>query len=243
MELKTLNREQLVEAVASLTEDQKDEIRAVATHLEIGFSGNSGFNTIKEKVVAHLADPLSDVPEPEPEETSDEHNLSAMGLTLDTTSQPQAPTEVVKKKEEWTDAKLMKVKYPATLPTETLIRRAMRLQFMRLVRVRITNLDPADNELQGDIFTVNSKYLGKVSKYIPYDDTSENGYHIPYVLLEELKGRKFPMRKEQKRNKFGVKTYKTIMAPKFAIEELEPLTREELEELAKRQAASHAIDN
>lgn len=244
MELKTLTREQLVEAVDALTEEQKDELRAVAEHLSIGFSGNTGFKTLKEKVDAFLADPLSDVPEAElPEQESAEAQMAALGLTVT----PEKTAEVVQdapeeETEEWTDAKLAVCHIPS-LTDDILIRRAMKLQYMRLERIRITNLDPADSALQGAIITVNNAYLGKVSKFIPYDDTSENGYHVPVILANELRNRKFPMRKEQKRNRFGVKTYKTIMANKFQIDVLEPLSSEELEELGKRQAASQAIDN
>ena len=56
-------------------------------------------------------------------------------------------------------------------------------EFMALQHVRVTNMDPRDADLPGDIFTVANKLLGTVRRYIPFKGADE-GWHIEKVLLE-----------------------------------------------------------
>jgi hypothetical protein len=133
---------------------------------------------------------------------------------------------------------------PNQITDPQLLRQVVRAKALRLHRVKITNLDPSDSQLNGAIITAVNKFTGKVAKYIPFgDEEAPNGYHVPEILLNQLKNTKFPMRREIKGGAFGVKRYKTTMINKFNIETLPPLTEKEIEELANHQRASHAIDN
>jgi hypothetical protein len=125
-------------------------------------------------------------------------------------------------------------------------RAIVRAKAMRLHRVRVHNLDPNDAAVPGAIKTVYNKYTGKVSKYIPFGEENEHGYHIPEILMNSLREEKYTMRKEVKQrgqvSSFGVKQYKTVLMPKFNIEILPDLSAEEIHGLAQDQKARGAID-
>ena len=109
---------------------------------------------------------------------------------------------------------------------------------MALVRVRIQNLDPKKANLPGEILTVANEYLGTVRKFIPYGEATDDGYHVPVCLLNQLKERTFVQIKTVK-NKNGRGTVtQTADVREFAIEVLPPLTPDELAKLASAQAAA-----
>jgi len=113
---------------------------------------------------------------------------------------------------------------------------------MRLVRLRITNLDPKKKDLPGEIFTVANKMLGAVKKFIPYGEATDNGYHVPYVIYRQLKEREFLNIKTRK-DRQGRTIVETGMAREFALEELPPLTQKELLQLAASQAAAAGMSS
>ena len=110
----------------------------------------------------------------------------------------------------------------------------------KLIRLRITNNNPAKRELPGEIFTVANGVIGTIRKYIPYDHTSEVGYHVPYVIYKMLK-RKTYNSIVTRRNENGVPIKETVERKEFNLEVLEPLTKEELEKLAQDQRAAGRV--
>ena len=125
---------------------------------------------------------------------------------------------------------------------EAKLRKEIHDEEMKLVRVRIVNLNPAKKDLRGEFLAVANKYLGIVKKYIPYDAASEAGYHVENVLLKQLKERKFNQVKTWRDKRTGKMVIDQKEVPEFAIEILPPLTEEELRDLANVQAAAGAID-
>lgn len=113
---------------------------------------------------------------------------------------------------------------------------------MKLVRCRITNLDPKKKDLPGEIFTVANEYLGTVRKYIPYGEASEEGWHIPHVLYTMLKEKKFLNIRINKGTN-GQPQIKTNMSPEFSIEVLPQLNQKELDKLATAQKAAGLLDS
>lgn len=202
-----------------------ETLRAQATHLGITFSGNTGADTLEKKIAAH-------------------HNDASIALLGDNEPLPEiVPTKKPAFKAgppSLAELQTMNVR-DIDPKDQVLIRKVVRAKALILRRVRITNLDPNDAELQGAVVTVMNKYTGKVSKFVPFGDGSENGYHIPQIILNQLITQKFVLRKQKKGGQFGVKTYKTTMIPKFNIEILPDLTKEELNALAMRQAAAQSI--
>lgn len=115
----------------------------------------------------------------------------------------------------------------------------LRLEQTRLVRVRIQNLDPKKKDLPGEIITVANEYIGTVRKFVPFGEATDDGYHIPYCIYNFLKNRQFLQINVSKKN--GQQVVKTAMVREFAIEELPPLTEEELAHLAQAQTAAGSL--
>lgn len=146
------------------------------------------------------------------------------------------------KKEEAVDPALDQETLPLNEVTDmAVLRRRMYEENMALVRVRISNLNPAKKDIPGEFITVHNKYLGTVKKYIPFGEATDNGYHVPRILLEAMKARKFLSMKTKRDRHTGNDLPVTQWVKEFAIEELPPLTKEELEQLARQQAAAKGM--
>lgn len=235
-----------VEAMESI-----EDVRAAATELGVSFSGNSGIDTLKGKVIEAIkATPSEDETPTGPTDAEiAEENAKAKAKEAEKETSP-----IIEDNDDEDEIEVAKVATPNRLSIEELLemdpnevedvkirRQVIRAKAMRLHRVRITNLDPSDAALDGAIITVVNKYISKVSKFIPFGEAGDNGYHVEEVLLNAMKTKKYAMRKEIKGAKFGVKQYKTVMVPKYSIEVLPPLTKEEVAALAQRQSAANAI--
>ncbi len=204
-----------------------ESLRVRATELGLTFSGNTGAPTLQRKIDTFLAK---------------NHDPSVSDILGDAEPLPEIMPKAPMPKAPPTLAELQMMNVQDINPkNQALVRQVVRAKALALRRVRIINLDPADSEIFGAIITVMNKYTGKVSKFIPFGDESENGYHVPQIILNHLRDQKFVMRKQNKNSQFGVKTYKTTYASKFNITILPDLTPDELQHLADRQAASAAI--
>jgi hypothetical protein len=111
---------------------------------------------------------------------------------------------------------------------------------MKLIRVRITNLDPKKKDLPGEIITVANRYIGTVKKFVPYGEVTDGGYHIPYVIFKMLKKRKF-LNIRSRKGANGQDITETNYVNEFAIEELPMLTQAELTRLAQAQIAAGSV--
>lgn len=123
------------------------------------------------------------------------------------------------------------------------IRARLKRDEMRLVRVRITCMNPTKKEWPGEVLTVDNKYLGTVKKFIPFGEATDEGYHIPHCLLRALKAKKFQQikTKPDPKNRANVIVTRRLV-PEFAIEEMPPLTKEELKKLGDQQRAAQGMD-
>jgi hypothetical protein len=113
---------------------------------------------------------------------------------------------------------------------------------MKLIRLRITNLDPKKKDLPGEIYTIANEYLGTVRKYVPFGETTEDGYHVPHCIYTFLKNKKFLNVRTTKAPN-GSPVVKHNMAPEFALEVLPALTQDELNKLANAQKAAGVFNN
>lgn len=113
---------------------------------------------------------------------------------------------------------------------------------MKLVRIRIANMDPKKKDIPGEVITVANEYLGTVRKYVPFGEQTEGGYHVPYVLYKLLKSRKYLNIRTyvDKKNNNQIRVEHNWV-PEFAIEVLPPLTPKELQNLATAQIAAGSI--
>lgn len=103
----------------------------------------------------------------------------------------------------------------------------------KLIRVNITCMNPAKKEWDGEIFTTGNLLVGTFRKFVPFNTT--DGYHIPQIIYNMIKGRECQIF-VTKKSKGGVTVREGKLIKEFAIEILDPLTQNELDELARRQA-------
>lgn len=109
--------------------------------------------------------------------------------------------------------------------------RELRKEATKLVRVRVTCMNPNKKEWQGELFAVSNSYIGTVKKFVPFGTE----WHVPQVILNMMKARQFQQFYTEKA-KNGQKITKGRLVKEFSIDVLEPLTEEELKELARTQA-------
>lgn len=113
---------------------------------------------------------------------------------------------------------------------------------MKLVRVRIQNLDPKKADLNGEVIAVGNKHLGTVKMFVPYGEVTDDGWHLPYIIYKELERRRFLSIRTVKDPRTKQPVVKKGWAKEFAIEVLPPLTATELKQLATAQAAAGSIE-
>lgn len=134
---------------------------------------------------------------------------------------------------------------PALIENEGQKRFRLKRESLKLVRVRITCMNPAKKEWEGEIFTVGNSNIGTIKKFVPFD--VDEGWHIPQIMLTMIKERQCQVFTTSK-TKNGPSAVGAIavrqgkLIREFAIEILDPLTPEELQDLAQRQAMSGSID-
>lgn len=109
------------------------------------------------------------------------------------------------------------------------LRDKLRRENLALVRVRVTNLDPKERELPGEIFTVANEYVGTVRKYVHFNVP----WHVPKCIYKMIRNQKFLNIRVYKQN--GREMVETSWSPKYSVEVLPPLTKEELQKLAVAQ--------
>lgn len=120
------------------------------------------------------------------------------------------------------------------------IRDRIKKDALKLVRLRIVNLDPKKSKWPGEIITVANEVIGTVSKFIPFGEVTEGGYHVPNVIYKKMKSRKFlDIRVIKQKGKPDRVIEQWV--PEFALEVLPQLTKEELKKLADAQAASGSL--
>lgn len=107
----------------------------------------------------------------------------------------------------------------------------------RLIRVIVTPVDPLKKLSQGEIFTVSNDVIGTIRKYIAFN--TEDGYHVPKIILDMLKEKKYTAIIQTKGS--GDTKTTTRELPAFNIVELEPLTQKELDALAAKQSSAGLV--
>lgn len=108
----------------------------------------------------------------------------------------------------------------------------------RLVRIKVTCLNPAKKEWDAELFSVGNAY-GNHKKLVPFN--VEDGWHVPYIIYEYIKGRKCQVFYDAKDGK-GNTVRRGKLINEFAVEVLPDLTPDELKALAASQQARNAID-
>lgn len=121
----------------------------------------------------------------------------------------------------------------AAQESESQMLQRMRDEQLTLVRIRLSCMNPNKAEWQGELFTFGNTLIGAHTKFVPFN--AEDGWHVPKALLDTLLDRQCQIFVTGK-TKNGVSIRQGKLIKEFAIEILPPLTKEELQELAQRQA-------
>lgn len=199
--------------------DEKTVLMQRAKLMGLSVSNNIGLETLRKKLEEHqAAQEAASAPAPTSETEAPKATAAVNPLVQGEAAPVKAPAK------------------PLTL------RQILVAEQMKLVRVRIQNLDDKKKDLPGEVFTVANEYIGTVKKYIPYDETSDEGYHVPYCIYQMLKDRMFLSIRTSK-GKNGTPKVDTRWAREFSLEILPPLTEEEIERLAQAQIAAGSLAN
>lgn len=121
------------------------------------------------------------------------------------------------------------------------IREQLRRDELKLVRVRITNLDPKKKDLSGEIFTVANEYLGTVTKFIPFGELTDEGYHIPHCIYTQLEAKRF-LNIRVRKSADGRDKIEQGWVREYALEVLPQLTKAEIAKLAMAQQAAGVLN-
>lgn len=217
-----------------------DSLKIRAKTLGVTHSPNIGVDTLRAKIEEHIQK-LEEARMPKAVQEAAAESMKAAQADVDTgPARIVGPTASERNKLPPMSVMLAMsvddlMRQPEKRRTQ-IIRARQKHEQLALVRCQIHNNNPAKNDLFGEIFSVQNKYLGTVRKFIPYGKFTENGYHVPRILVNMLKKKRYIQVRPVK-NPDGTERTETSQAPEFTITELRPLTRDELAKLASMQAA------
>lgn len=231
--------------------DELTTLKARADQVGLTYHPSIGVESLRTKLAAHLSDAPAadegngDVPATTPVTTP---ATSPATVTVAKPVQahqqvslaPRAASAVEYKPSQYRSPKAHADALPEDVEDETPLERLIRLKAHAnaLIRVNISVMNPVMKEWEGEIITGGNSLVGSIKKFVHFNTT--DGYHIPRVIYNILRDREcqiFYTAKDDRGNK--VRRAKSIK--EFAIEVLEPLTQEELEDLAASQAARGSI--
>ena len=197
-----------------MAEARLGALKERATALGIKFHPSIGEEKLQEKInEAMAADDRSD---------TDGDDDSDSGS--DPVSTEETPTSVGEDSAH-SDDKAPKEESPNQL------RLRKQKEASELIRIRVTCMDPAKKDYEGEIFCAGNRVIGTFKKYVPFNQE----YHVPRILYNMIKDKQCQIfittRDEKRRN-----VTKGKMIKAYSVEVLDPLTPTELKELAQRQA-------
>jgi len=191
-----------------------DSLKAQAADLGVKHHPAMGAEKLQKLIDKHLADE-----EPKP--------VHVQPTEIMTVSEITELQELRKMKLEL-DAKSKK----APVLTESQKRAAVIKKAGKLIRIRVTCMNPNKRDWEGEMYTV-SNDLVKFAKYVPFNN--DEGWHVPQMILNHMKERQCQVFFTSIDDR-GNKTRKGKLVPELAIEIMNPLTVTELQELAQRQS-------
>lgn len=129
---------------------------------------------------------------------------------------------------------------PAKDESDVARRSRLKKKASRLIRVRIHCNDPAKKDWPGEYITVGNNAVGTYRKYVPYNQ--DEPFHLPEIIVNALREKRVQVFATKKsKNGIPVRESKSIAA--YAIEIVQPLTEEELAQLANSQMARNALSD
>lgn len=218
---------------AASAPNEKEMLMQRARLLGLTVSNNIGVDTLRDRIRAKME--ALDAAEQTKEEPDEDEEVDEADIPEEVDFAPAAPAQ--------TPAPAINALTgePANAPKKSL-RQKLHDEQMRLVRVRITCMDPKKKDLPGEIFTIANEYLGTVRKFVPFGEFTDDGFHVPFCIYTMMDERKFLNIRVTKDRRTGQTKVDSAWAKEFALEILPPLSEAELHRLATAQAAAGSID-
>lgn len=222
------------EQAVALAEQELEGLKARATTLGIPFHPSIGADKLRTKISEHLAAQNNPAqPTGMPAATPAVADTAEREEDLVQTTMVNMPEAVQAGAIKVTENSVTdSIKFELN-ETPAQRRRRIRNNANELVRINVTCMNPAKKEWAGEIFTVGNNAVGTIKKFVPFN--TEDGWHVPRMILQVMQARQCQIFYTEKQ-KNGIKVRKGKLIKEFGIEILPPLTEEELEELARRQA-------
>lgn len=119
---------------------------------------------------------------------------------------------------------------------------AARRQAEKLVRVKVSNLDPTKKAYSAQAFGFSNSVVGTIRKVVPFD--VDEGFHIPEVLLDVIRNVKHRVTKYRTKIHGGseVQIPYSVEVSSYGIEILPALSADELEVIKQRQLAQQTMN-
>lgn len=211
------------ELAAQMAAAELEGLKARATAMNVPFHPSISATKLREKIAAAVAaeaNPAAPAGMP----VKEEDPTPAVD--------PNAPAQVASGRVAAVENEDTGTTKFALVETANEKRRRIKKNAEELIRVRVTCMNPAKKDWAGEIFTVGNSAVGTIKKFVPFN--VEEGWHVPRMILEMMEQRTCTIFVNKKTKGGLVKEPKQIR--EFNIEHLHPLTEEDLEELARRQA-------
>ena len=165
--------------------------------------------------------------------------LATLKARADTLGIQYHPSIGVEKLREKVNGALAPKEETATFNPAAPSRKELRDEASKLVRMRLTCMNPNKKEWDGEFITAGNAVVGSFTKFIPFN--APDGWHVPHIIYEQLRDRECQVFYTVRDSK-GNATRKGKLIKEFSIEILPQLTKEELHDLAQRQAMAKSVD-
>lgn len=113
--------------------------------------------------------------------------------------------------------------------------KSKRQEASKLIRVMVTCMNPLKSEWEGEIFTVGNATAGTFKKYVPFGVE----WHVPQIMYNMIDARQCQVFQTKTDKNTGQKSRQGRLIKEFAIQNLPPLSKKELDDLAQRQAMAN----
>jgi len=172
--------------------------------------------------------------------------LSALKVRADLLGVKYHPSISLEKLREKVNASMVEEQPKPEVPVavveeETVAQRRLRKrrEANELIRIRVTCMNPAKKEWEGELFTAGNSLVGSFTKFVPFN--ADDGWHVPRIILNQIQERSCQVFTSI-RDERGNSTRKGKLIREFAVEVMPSLTTKELNELARRQAMTKSTD-
>ena len=110
---------------------------------------------------------------------------------------------------------------------------------LKLVRVIITPMESTKaSNLENELFCAGNSVIGTIKRVITFGEP----WHVEQILLNTIKEKKYQMF-VTKKNAQGVTLTSAKLVPAYSIAYLDPLTEEEIDQLADLQIRTRSLDD